>query len=40
VVGPSDNVITLETGKSDRVANMRAFSAVALDLLIKALGGK
>ena len=39
VVGPTDHVITLETGKSDRVANMRAFSAAALDLLLKALGG-
>lgn len=40
VVGPTDHVITLETGKSDRVVNMRAFSAAALDLLLKALGGK
>ncbi len=40
VVGPSDRVITLETGSSDRVANMRAFSAAALDLLVQALGGK
>ena len=29
--------ITLETGSSDRVANMRAFSAAALDLLLEAL---
>jgi PncC family amidohydrolase len=40
VVGPSDQVITLETGSADRVANMRAFSAAALDLLLKALGGE
>src|SRR5712691_5649632 len=40
VVGPSDNVVTVETGSADRVANMRAFAAAALDLLLKALGGK
>src|SRR5881628_3147848 len=37
VVGATERAITLETGSSDRVANMRAFSAAALDLLIKAL---
>jgi nicotinamide-nucleotide amidase len=39
VIGPNDErSITVETGKSDRVDNMRAFSMAALDLLEKALG--
>ena len=38
VVGPVERAITLETGSSDRVANMRAFSAAALDLLAQVLG--
>jgi len=34
-------VITLETGRSERIDNMRAFAAAALDLVIEALrGGK
>jgi len=33
VVGPTEKVITLETGKSDREANMWAFARAALDLL-------
>jgi PncC family amidohydrolase len=37
VAGPVDRVITLETGLSDRVANMRLFAARALDLLGEAL---
>lgn len=37
VVGPKEHAITLETGKSDRVANMRAFAERALDELTKAL---
>ena len=43
VAGPVERAITLETGSSDRVANMRAFSAAALDLLAEVLsaqGGK
>ncbi len=36
--GPIERAITIETGQSDRVANMRAFAAAALDLLIGALG--
>jgi nicotinamide-nucleotide amidase len=31
-------VITLETGSADRIANMRAFSIRALELLAEALG--
>jgi nicotinamide-nucleotide amidase len=37
VVGPVERAATLETGSSDRVANMRTFSAAALDLLGQAL---
>jgi nicotinamide-nucleotide amidase len=37
VAGPAEGALTLETGSSDRVANMRTFSAAALDLLAKAL---
>jgi nicotinamide-nucleotide amidase len=39
VAGPIERAITLETGSSDRVANMHAFAAAALDLLIEALTG-
>lgn len=39
VIGPKgERAITVETGSSDRVDNMRAFSVAALDLLEKALG--
>ena len=39
VIGPiGERAITVETGKSDRVDNMRAFSFAALDLLEKVLG--
>src|SRR6188472_4042993 len=31
VAGASEHAITLETGSSDRIANMHAFSAAALD---------
>src|SRR5271170_3975256 len=38
VIGPNgERSITIETGESDRLDNMRAFSIVALDLLEKAL---
>ena len=33
VVGARERAITLETGRSDRRANMQAFAAAALDLL-------
>jgi nicotinamide-nucleotide amidase len=35
-----ERAITLETGSGDRVANMRAFSVAALDLLLEVLAGK
>jgi nicotinamide-nucleotide amidase len=38
VSGPIEKIITLETGNSDRVANMRVFSAALLDLLSEVLG--
>jgi nicotinamide-nucleotide amidase len=39
VIGPSgEKSITIETGKSDRWDNMRAFSIAALDLLEQAIG--
>lgn len=37
VCGPIERAITLETGSHDRVGNMRAFSAAALDLLAQGL---
>jgi nicotinamide-nucleotide amidase len=39
VVGAIETAFTLETGRSDRLANMHAFSAAALDFLVKTLGG-
>jgi len=36
--GPTPHVRTIETGTSDRAANMRAFAAAALELLDSALG--
>jgi nicotinamide-nucleotide amidase len=39
VIGPNgEHSLTVETGKDDRVDNMRAFSIAALDLLEKSLG--
>ena len=38
VAGAQTAVITLETGKSDRQANMQAFAKTALELLLKNLG--
>ena len=39
VIGPTgEQSITVETGKADRVDNMRAFSIAALELLEKCLG--
>ena len=40
VAGPSERAITLETGSGDRVANMRAFGAAALDLFLDVLAGE
>jgi len=39
VIGPNgEHALTVETGNSDRVENMRVFSIAALDLLEKNLG--
>ena len=39
VIGPNgERATTIETGKDNRLDNMRAFSLAALDLLEKALG--
>ena len=39
VIGPNgEHSLTVETGKDDRVDNMRVFSIAALDLLEKSLG--
>ena len=39
VIGPaSESAITVETGKADRVDNMRAFAVRALELLEQGLG--
>jgi PncC family amidohydrolase len=40
VAGPSERAMTLETGSDDRVANMYAFSAAALDLLLGVLASE
>jgi nicotinamide-nucleotide amidase len=37
VAGPAERALTLETGSADRVANMRAFAAAALELLAQAI---
>jgi nicotinamide-nucleotide amidase len=36
VAGPVEFAMTIETGESDRLANMNAFAAAALDLLKRA----
>jgi PncC family amidohydrolase len=38
ISGPVEAVVTIETGESDRAANMQAFAAAALALLKRALG--
>ena len=37
VAGPRAQVITLETGSSDRLANMQVFASIALNLLLQRL---
>ena len=39
IAGPRETSITLETASPDRVANMRAFAAAALELFSKVLHG-
>ena len=38
VVGPVERALTLETGRADRVENMRAFTRRALELFLEVLG--
>ena len=38
VAGGATSVITLETGRNDRQANMQEFAKTALNLMLKALG--
>ena len=38
VSGPVEMVLTIETGEADRAANMVAFAAASLNLLLTALG--
>ena len=37
IVGAAERALTVETGQSDRIANMRAFAAAALRLLAETL---
>jgi nicotinamide mononucleotide (NMN) deamidase PncC len=37
VAGPAERATTLETGSADRQANMRAFAAKGLGLLLESL---
>jgi len=37
IAGPLDRALTIETGSTDRAANMREFAAAALRLLIESL---
>jgi nicotinamide-nucleotide amidase len=39
IAGPKSSVITLETGSTDRQANMHAFASRALNLLLENLSG-
>ncbi|HEV2625884.1 MAG TPA: CinA family protein [Xanthobacteraceae bacterium] len=38
IAGTAERAVTLETGSSDRLSNMRAFAAAALELLASSLG--
>jgi nicotinamide-nucleotide amidase len=40
IAGIAERAITVETGSTDRYANMTAFTAAALDLLTQALEEK
>jgi len=37
VTGPAERTLTIETGKSDRVANMYAFAEAGMNLVLSAL---
>jgi nicotinamide-nucleotide amidase len=38
IAGPVERALTVDTGASDRVANMRAFAKAALELLAECVG--
>jgi hypothetical protein len=40
VAGPAERALVLRTGSADRVANMRAFAAKALELLSACLAAR
>ena len=40
VAGPADRAMTLETGSGDRLGNMHAFTAAALELLLDAIAAE
>ena len=40
VAGPTDRAITLQTGSGDRLGNMHAFAAAALELLLDAIAAE
>jgi PncC family amidohydrolase len=40
IAGPSQSVLTIRTGSSDRQANMHAFAATAMDALLEILKGQ
>ena len=39
VAGPAERAVTLETGSTDRFANMSTFTAATLDLLMEVIDG-
>lgn len=39
IAGPAERAVTLDTGKADREANMRAFAARALEVLAETIAG-
>lgn len=40
VTGPVERTQVISSGRADRVANMYAFAAAALDLFVKTLGAR
>jgi nicotinamide-nucleotide amidase len=40
VAGPVESSVTVETGSADRLANMQAFAAAALNLMIQSLSSQ
>ncbi len=38
LAGPAERTLIMETGRDERICNMRAFSKAALEMLLQALG--